>query len=226
VSSLATSQLHVTDPEELIGLFLSLYSIATEISPNRVHMPHLRLVVLTGLAILFASQPIAAAEDPAAAFLVKLYMDVCIPNAGRPENVRAWAVDKHLQTVSSPAALDLFVGAGDRGGAWAVPSVYGSFALSIRGLTQACAVWARAANPTDIETYFKKIVLGAQRPNVIVKVAKDATVMGPNGSTRLLVYSVSTGNADGGAFLYTMQTAEKVGGAFQASLQVARYTSP
>jgi hypothetical protein len=185
-----------------------------------------RLVFLiTGIAILFASQR-AAAEDPAAVFLVKLYMDVCIPNAGRPENVQAWAVEKRLPAVSSPTALDVFVGAGDKGGAWAVPSVYGSFALSIRGLTQACAVWARAANPADIETYFKKIVLGAQRPSVDVKVVKDTTVMSPTGPTRLLVYSVSMDPSQGGGFLYTMQTAEKVGGAFQASLQVARYVSP
>jgi hypothetical protein len=86
----------------------------------------------------------AAGADPAANVLVKLFMDVCIPDVGQPQKVRAWAEEHHLQEVTSQIALDLFVGPGGKGVAWTVPSTIGSFALSIRGKTEACAVWARA----------------------------------------------------------------------------------
>ena len=108
---------------------------------------HRLLIITTSLGMLLLTQP-APADGPPASFLVQLFMNVCIPNIGQPEKIRAWANEKHLQEVTSPAALDVFVGPEDKGGdAWAVPSAFGSFALSIRGTSQACAVWARAANP-------------------------------------------------------------------------------
>jgi hypothetical protein len=75
----------------------------------------------------------SAAADPAAQFLVKLFTTVCIPNLGQPIKVRDWAQERHLQEIQNPAALNVFVGAGDRGAAWAIPATEGSFALSIRG---------------------------------------------------------------------------------------------
>jgi len=41
----------------------------------------------------------AIAEDPSASFVTRLFMDVCIPNVGRPENVRAWALEKKLAEI-------------------------------------------------------------------------------------------------------------------------------
>ena len=175
--------------------------------------------------VIVASGP-AVAEDPAANFFVKVFMNVCIPNVGQPEKVRAWAAEKHLQEVTNQIALDVFVGPGGKGVAWAVPSQFGSFALSIRGKSQACAVWARAANPTDVETYFRKIVEGAARPGVEVSIVKDTREPAPTGTARALIYSVSGADKGKGGFLYTMLTAERPGGAFQASLQAARFNSP
>ena len=68
-----------------------------------------RLVITVGIAIFIVSPP-SAAEDPAASFLIRLFTNVCTTNVGQPEKVRAWAQDKHLQDVTSPAATEVFVG--------------------------------------------------------------------------------------------------------------------
>ncbi len=186
----------------------------------------MRSVLLSILLAAIATPEVAAGEDAPANFLVKLFMTVCIPNVGQPEKVRAWAAEKRLEEVTSPTALQVFVGPGDKGAAWAVPSAFGSFALSIRGGSQACAVWARAANPTDVETMFRTILDGVTRPGVDVSIVKDTRDQSPSGIVRTLIYSVSGTDKQRGGFLYTMQTAERAGGAFQASLQSARFATP
>src|SRR5437879_8992974 len=118
----------------------------------------MRRVWLIALFAAVVSPGSAAGGDASANFLVKLFMDVCIPDVEAPQKVRAWAEEHHLQEVTNPIALDLFVGPGGKGVARAVPSTVGSFALSIRGRTEACAVWARAANPADVEALFSRIL--------------------------------------------------------------------
>lgn len=165
----------------------------------------------------------AAEEDTSANFIVRLFVAACIPNVGQPENVRAWAADQHLEAVRNPIALNVFVGSGGNGAAWVVPSALGSFALSIRGSTEACAVWAKAASPGDVEALFRKIVEGAARPGVDVSVVKDARKRGPYGTIHTLIYSISSTEKQRGGLLYTMQTAEHAGGPFQVSLQAGRF---
>ena len=96
----------------------------------------------------------ARAEDAKANTVLRLFIDACIPGMGQPDKVRAWATEQHLQEVTAPAALGVFVGAGTKGAAWAVPSPTGDFVLSIRGTTEACAVWARAADPGEVAAGF------------------------------------------------------------------------
>src|SRR5215469_12173479 len=158
--------------------------------------------------------------------IVRLFITVCIPNVGEPDNVRAWAADQHLEAVTSPIALNVFVGSGGNGAAWVVPSPLGRFALSIRGTTEACAVWAKAASPGDVETLFRKIVEGAARPGIDVNVVKDARDRSPHGTIHTLIYSVSFTEKQRGGFLYTLQTAEHTGGPFQVSLQAGRLNTP
>jgi hypothetical protein len=167
----------------------------------------------------------ASAEDASANFIVRLFVTVCIPNVGQPDNVRAWAADQHLEAVKNPIALNVFVGSGGNGAAWVVPSAVGSYALSIRGSTGACAVWAKAASPADVETLFRKIIEGAASPGVDVSVVKDSRQKGPSGSVHTLIYSVSGTDRQQGGFLYTMQTAERAGGPFQVSLQAGLFST-
>ena len=175
---------------------------------------------------LIAAPPAMAEDDAAASFLTKLYMTVCIPNVGQPANVRAWAAEKHLPPVTSGVALSVFVGPGDHGGAWAVPSAFGSFALSLRGESQACAVWARTASASEVEEHFKRILENAARPGVDVVLVKDSRDATAGGSVHTLTYSVTGSDKRVGGFLYTMQVVDRPGGAFQASMQTARFGNP
>jgi hypothetical protein len=186
-------------------------------------MFHHRIVLI---AVLIVSAPASTrANEPNANFVLRLFIDACIPNMGHPEKVRAWAAEQHLPEVTAPPALELFVGAGTKGAAWAVPSSLGSFALSIRGTTEACAVWARTADPVEVAAGFQKIMDGVTRPGLDVGIESDTTTATHVGQARSLAYHVwpSTGQT---GFVFTMLTAEHPGGGFQASIQVARATRP
>jgi hypothetical protein len=176
-----------------------------------------RILILWILCGLLAGP--ANAMDSSAGFLLKLFMDVCVPNMGRPENVKAWADRQRLQVIANPTALELFVGLGSKGIAWAIPSNVGSFALSIRGRTQGCAVWARNANPSDVETGYKKILEGVKRPGLEVIIDKDSIDPSPVGQVRSLVYQVRAVSGSIG-YEFVMLAAQNPGGAFQASIQV------
>jgi hypothetical protein len=178
-----------------------------------------RIAAVIGFATLMASASHAA--DPGAIIVVKIYTEVCVPNMGKPDQVKAWAAEKHLPPITSEAALGVFVGAGEHGGAWAVPSNAGNFTLSIRGTTEACAVWARTADPADVEATFKKLIEGIARPGIEISKIQDKTVPTPIGQTRSLVYLVKTPASPTG-FVFTMVTTEHPGSAFQASLQIAK----
>jgi hypothetical protein len=182
-----------------------------------------RRLILTSLLVVGITSTTAVADDASASFVTRLFINVCVPNVGLAEKVRAWALEKKLSEVTAPSALEVFVGAGDGGAAWAVPTSFGSFALSIRGKTHACATWARAADPVEVESNFRKILEGAARPGLVVKVIQDENAPGPTGVIHTLIYAVSSASNEGRGYLYTLQTAEKTGGAFQATLQAAKY---
>jgi hypothetical protein len=186
-------------------------------------MERLRFI-FAGVLIAFASRT-ALADDAPATFMTRLFVDACLANVGKPEKVRAWALKKKLTEISTPSALGVFVGPGNGGAAWAIPTSFGSFALSIRGSSHACAVWARTADPREVEANFKKILDGVARPGLVVKIVKDENVQGPIGQIRTLIYSVSSAGDDEHGGLYTLQTSEKAGGAYQATLQAAKYES-
>ena len=160
-------------------------------------------------------------SDPAANTVVRMFMSACIPAAGQPDKVREWAAAQHLQPIASPAALEIFVGPGGKGAAWAMPTPDGHFALSIRGTTQACAVWAQKADPAAVEDDFRKIIDGVKQPGLVVTADKDLTQPSPYGKARVLIYNIA-GEIGHSGLEMTMMTAEKPGAAFQASLQMAR----
>lgn len=186
-------------------------------------MPALRPFFIA--VLLSTVSTIALSEDPKANAVLHLFTDACVPNMGQPDKVRSWAADQHLQEISAPAALELFVGAGAKGVAWAVPISLGSFALSIRGTTEACAVWARAADPGDVAAGFEKLMDGVRRPGLDVGLEKDTKASTLSGEARTIVYHVRPTSGTSG-YAFTLLTAERSGGPFQASLQVARASIP
>jgi hypothetical protein len=177
-------------------------------------------VTIAALALLSVLQSVAIA-DPAAELLTKLFAVACVPNLGHPDKVREWAQSHQLAEIKESAALGLFVGPGDKGAAWAVPSTQGSFALSIRGTTQACAVWARTADPEETLALFQKLIDGVKRSGIEITVDNDTVTPTSVGNAHTLVYNVTAPNAPT-SFEFTLLTAEHAGGAFQASMQAAQ----
>jgi hypothetical protein len=175
----------------------------------------------------FAAAP-ARAEDPTAdtngAFLIGLFNQACVPNRGNPDKIHAWAFDHHLVPITNPQALEIFVGPGEHGIAWQVPSeTHQHFALSIRGTTEACVVWAQTANPVFVETAFIKEVESTAGNGTEVKKNGEETADTPVGLAKTISYLVwDTATKKG--FEFTMTTAEHAGGPFQASIQIAKVT--
>jgi hypothetical protein len=181
----------------------------------------MRFTLIVATLLLSATVQPAAAVDPAAQFLTKLFNTVCVSTLGHPTKVREWAQGHRLVQVQNPEALNVFVGSGE-GAAWTVlDEEGGKFALSIRGATQACAVWARTADPGEVLVSFKQIIEGLRRPGVEITVDKDTVSPSPLGEVRVLVYNVATPGAPT-SFEFTLLTAQRAGGAFQASMQAAK----
>lgn len=172
------------------------------------------------LGITAAAPPASVSTDPGASFVTKLFIDACVPNMGQPAKVRAWAENHYLNQISDPAPLAVFVGPGGSGAAWAIPAASGNYALSIRGTTTACAVWAQAADPNEVATLFKLLIQGVTQPGIKIVVDEDLVSPSPNGNVHTLLYNVTLPGAPR-SFEFTMQTAEHTGGPFQASIQVA-----
>jgi hypothetical protein len=178
-------------------------------------------MTICAVAVLLCIAPKAMAADARASVVVKLFSAACIPNMGNPDGVRAWATAQRLSQIEAAAPLDVFVGPGGKGAAWAVPTPYGNFALSIRGTTQACAVWAQAAEPAEVERYFKTMIEGLKQLGINLRVDKDATHETAAGHAHTLVYNVIAPGAPSG-YEFTMLAVERPNAAFQASIQVAK----
>ena len=172
---------------------------------------------------LLAFLPAAASADPNANSLIHLFNDACIQNMGRPDATRAWAATQRFRVLTHPSVLRLFVGDNPRGKgvAWEVPSLTTArFALSLRGSTEACTVYAERADVKAVESMFLQEVQGAKRPGIDVRKDVEKVSKGHFGLVKQLIYIVTTtGNVDKGyEFIFT--TAERPGGPYQVSVQI------
>lgn len=171
-------------------------------------------------AVLLPSCETHAAESLAP--IIQLFLDACVPNMGKPDGVRAYAAAHNLTVITDKTLLGAFVGPGPHGAAWLVPSAPPQhYALSIRGTTEACAVWAAQADPQATETQFTKIVEGTARPGIEVK--KDSVKTQPNqfGLGKYVMYHMLSPTS-GQGFEFTLIINDHSGGLFQASVQVSR----
>jgi hypothetical protein len=162
------------------------------------------------------------AQDTNGALLVRLFNNVCIPNMGKPDQVRTQASAMQLPAINDRLLLDSFVGPGAKKDAWQVPSPNGQrFALSIRAATQACAVWAEQADPRDVEPAFAKEMEDTAQKGLTLRKDDEQTQDTPFGTGRSVSYYMSDPKT-GVGFEFHLITAERPGGVFQATLQVAR----
>jgi hypothetical protein len=167
-----------------------------------------------------APQAPAAPPTPAA-FLTKIFVDACVPNLGNPAGVQAWAAAHELTEIKEPAPLAVFVGEGGTGAAWGISTTIGDFALATRAATQACAVYARAADPAKVEASFLQLVQAGMRPGLTATVDKDTRTPSPYGQVHTLAYTITAASAPT-SLHFLMIVVEKPGGGFQATLQGTR----
>jgi hypothetical protein len=168
-------------------------------------------------ALSLAASP-AAAGDPAAATLIRTFSSACLPNAGNPAGVRAWAKAHHLTEFHDAESLTVFEGIGGLGAAWAMPTPEGKFAIAVRGRTLDCAVFAETANIAEVEALFKRIVDAASGPNLKAVATTDTRTPSPLGEEHDLIYHLVAPGASQGPEYFVI-TLERPGGPFQAVVE-------
>jgi hypothetical protein len=187
---------------------------------NKVRAGH---AIAFAAMLVMAAQP-ANAEDARADFMTQMFVNACLPHLGDSAGVRAWAEGQHLPQIESPSALDIFVGPGGQGAAWAVHNTTGNFALSIRGKTHGCTVWAQSVEPEQVEADFKSMLAAVQAaaPGADLRTDKDTTDQSKAGAVHSLAYNLQSSSPGASrSFEFMMQTAEHENAAFQASIEVA-----
>ncbi|MDP9127400.1 MAG: hypothetical protein M3N08_03955 [Pseudomonadota bacterium] len=177
--------------------------------------------VLTATLAFLASAPTAKASDPATDNLVKLYLNLCVPSMGQPENVRSFAAQNNLVPIKDDATLAPLLGPGQKGAAWTIPSSLGAYMISVQDATGACAVWAQTADPGEVKGNFDIIIRGLNGAGIVVKMDKDVTTTTPAGEQHTIAYNVTQASAHV-TFEFTMITVDHAGGPFRASLQASK----
>jgi hypothetical protein len=162
--------------------------------------------------------------DAQAAF--RIFTASCVRGLAQPDNVRNWAESTRLKLITDPADLNTFVGPGQGGTAWTLPSTNDRrITLSLRGGTQACVVWAERADPKSAEELFREMVQGAAKADVAVKIETEQVFSTATGKARLLIMSVADKNGEG--YQFTFMAGDRPGTFFsgapvQVSMQMAR----
>ena len=184
-----------------------------------------RSILVAGLAL--AAQ-VRAADDANAGILIKMFGEACAASLGRPDDARAYVEKNKLAPVTGPAMLKLMAGEGEAGAAWSArnPATRKNFAVSIRGETQTCAVWAETVDPAQLEAMFRRLVEAVTRPGVTVALEKEDAVPTKTGTGKLLAYRVTNAAAQN-HWLFAMIAADKPGSLFAgAPIQAQLFVSP
>jgi hypothetical protein len=160
----------------------------------------------------------AVINDSGTILVARLFSDACLPRIGKPNEVRAWATAKGFPEIKKNELLDALVGPGGKGAAWLVPTSdqNAHLALSIRGQTEGCAVWAEQADPDQARAYFSNMVEGIARPGITVKREPDQS--SPLG--RAIMYEVGDSNRLL-AYEFLLIISEKPGTLFRVNMQVS-----
>ncbi len=187
-----------------------------------------RLILIAACAApLLATAP-AYAGDYNAEVTFRLFTGTCMRRLGVPEDIRTWAKDMRLTTITDPEALSTFVGVGPKGAAWILPSPNDrKFTLSIMGGSQTCAIWAEAGDPETAEGIFRKMVANAVMPGGKINTDEDQSFATASGKSRLLTMSVT--DPDGAGYSFTLMGGDRSGTFFsgapiQLSVQMSRLT--
>jgi len=164
--------------------------------------------------MLRVSFPVLQQGDPNANALVRHFGAACVGRVGQPDQIKEWAVKNSLPPVTQPEMLRSLVGDGGKGAAWELPSPTDKhFALAIRGSTEACAVYAEAADPQEVERMFRKLIEGVKRPGLVVQTERDEPVPTKTGTGREITFFITDGEGKRG-HIYSLIAADQTGALF------------
>jgi hypothetical protein len=154
------------------------------------------------ITLFFSACAVAqeAPSSPAVAqsnVATQLFMDLCIPTVGNREALNALAVKYDLRDVDPSFSEKVL--RGTAGKVWSAPSHSGNF-IVIWQADNSCSVWARRGDAATSIQHFKRIVTGAQRPGLQLRVVSDRDIEGQGGTYHYLAYVLSKVGQDVGTF--------------------------
>jgi len=147
--------------------------------------------VLTAPTTSFA-QSTAEKQSNAA---TRLFADACIANGGDETRTKNWVRDHHLRPLD-PAYLPKVLH-GKTGEVWSASDQVGDFLVVIETPGQ-CSVWARRANANLSMQHFQRIIRGAERPGLTVRLETDRSVSSGNSTYHYVAYILVKDGADHG----------------------------
>ncbi|MDR6472217.1 hypothetical protein J2777_005958 [Paraburkholderia graminis] len=125
----------------------------------------------------------------------RLFADLCIPAAGNSAKLDELAVQYNLRVVDASFSQKIL--RNGPGTVWSASNSLGDF-IVISQADNSCSVWARRADAATSIQQFKRIVTGAERPGLQVKLVDDRDVNGQGGTYHYLAYFLSkTGQPKG-----------------------------
>ncbi|WP_155836999.1 NMCC_0638 family (lipo)protein [Paraburkholderia mimosarum] len=127
----------------------------------------------------------------------RLFMDLCIPSVGNREELSVLAAKHNLRDVDPSFSEKVL--RGKTGKVWSAPSQLGNF-IVIWQADNSCSVWARRADAATSIQHFKRIVTGAQRPGLQLRVVAGRDIEGQGGTYHYLAYVLSKVGQDVGTF--------------------------
>ncbi|MCC8392832.1 hypothetical protein LJ656_09550 [Paraburkholderia sp. MMS20-SJTR3] len=127
----------------------------------------------------------------------RLFMDLCIPSVGNREALNALVAKYDLRDADPVFSAKVL--RGKAGKVWSAPSHLGNFII-IWQADNSCSVWARRGDAATSIQHFKRIVTGAQRPRLQLRVVADRDIEGHGGTYHYLAYVLSKADQDVGTF--------------------------
>jgi hypothetical protein len=154
------------------------------------------------MTLIFSACVVAQEAPPSPAVAqsnvaTQLFMDLCIPSVGNREELSTLAARYNLRDVDPSFSEKVL--RGKTGKVWSAPSHLGNF-IVIWQADNSCSVWARRADAATSIQHFKRIVTGAQRPGLQLRVVADRDIEGQGGRYHYLAYILSKVGQDVGTF--------------------------
>jgi hypothetical protein len=145
--------------------------------------------IILAVALLFSicadaqdAESTAVAQSNVA---TRLFMDFCIQSAGDATKLTALADQYHLRRADSPFSEKVLQE--KPGEVWSASNSRGDFVI-ISEPVNSCFVWARRADAATSIQHLKRIVTGAQRPGLQLKILADRDMPGQGGTYHYLAY--------------------------------------